>query len=435
MAFLQEYDALAKQGGDPATTAKAQGQLLQRWLALQPLELFAELRDHRPIFVSPGPIVVTKSADVQEVLDRDRYFTVRPYAPKMERIAGTFILGTEEGPRYQRDVSILRLAVRRDDLPSIRAFVAATADQLIDEVMPRRKIEVVSSLSRRVPLRLVGHYFGVPGPDEATLYRWAHTMFWDIFANLSDDPTIREAANVSGREIGSYLDELIAQRRAEIDAGTSQADDVLTRLLRMQCNPSTSFDNATIRSNLIGLLVGAIDTTSKAIIHVIDELLRRPEQLRAARQAALDDNDELFGQYVAEALRFKPQNIFLVRLCEQPYTVARGTPRATAVKPGTIMFVANASAMRDGAEVEAPEEFRIDRPHYEYVHFGHGLHTCFGQYISRVQIEEVVKRLLRAAEIRRAQGPHGEIQYEQIFPSSFTVEFVKKEQAASPHSG
>jgi len=57
------------------------------------------------------------------------------------------------------------------------------------------------------------------------------------------------------------------------------------------------------------------------------------------------------------------------------------------------------------------------------MHFGYGLHTCFGQYINRVQIPGILKPLLKKKGLRRADGNAGQLQYSGPFPSSLEVAF------------
>lgn len=418
MTFLEQYDGFESNGGDPITKA----QFLRTWLAEKPKELFDELRERRPIFESPLGIIITKYTDVLEVLARDQFFSVRLYAPKIERIGGPFIIGMENTPQYERDISILRLAIRREDLPIIRSIIADCVDQLIQAALPQGKIDLVN-VSRVVPTRLIKHYFGVPGPDEATVMRWSRRFFHDIFLNWGDDPAVRDAALASGSEIRAYLDKLIECRQSEIKAGIADTNDVLSRLLQMQHNPTTSLDNIAIRNNLIAFITAAISTTSEAIVNVLNELLRRPEQLVAARQAALSNDDELLTRYVNEALRFKPQSPFVVRSCEQTCTIAKGTDRETHIlKKGTLVFVAHSSAMFDSLQLDAPEKFCVDRPDTDYLHFGYGMHTCFGRYISRIQITEVTKKLLCVNGLRRTTAPDDQVHYDGPFPDSFIVE-------------
>lgn len=422
MGFLTDYDALATQAKDPAAIAAEQSQMVGLWLATKPKDLFDELRETRPIFVSPASTIVTKYADVLEVLSREEAFSVKLYAKKMDRIV-PFILGMGDTPEYQHDASVLRLAIRREDLPAIQNFVTQTSRELLGEHISDGRMDIVKSLSRVVPIRLAGHYFGVAGPDEETMKRWTRSIFFDIFLNLRDTDSVREAALASGVEFRAFVDDLIIKRRDEINHGYGETpDDVLTRLIRMQSSPDASFNDARTRDNIIGIILGAIDTTSKSIAYVVDELLRRPQQLAEARSAALGDNDDLLTRYVFEALRFKPQSAALLRLCEKPYTVGKGTPRATLIKPGTLIFAAASSAMFDASYIDAPEEFRTDRDlDLDYLHFGYGRHMCFGRFISRLQIVGVVKELLRAGELQRIEGPDGEIKNEGPFPDSFVI--------------
>ena len=79
--------------------------------------------------------------------------------------------------------------------------------------------------------------------------------------------------------------------------------------------------------------------------------------------------------------------------------------------------------MMDDTELDAPGEFRAGRPDYDYLLFGWGMHTCFGKYISQVQITEIVRSLLVLDNIRRAPGDAGKLVYDGFFPKSFAVAF------------
>ena len=100
-----------------------------------------------------------------------------------------------------------------------------------------------------------------------------------------------------------------------------------------------------------------------------------------------------------------------------PAPVAKGTPRATTIRKGTTVFPATQSAMFDDRVVDRPNEFHTDRPAYLDMHFGYGMHACFGKYVNRVQIPGILKPLLKKARIARA----GAIEYDGPFPSSLRV--------------
>jgi len=424
MSFLSEYDGLAKASDDPKKVGMAQAGLVQKWLFGQAFELFEELRETRPVFASPAATIVTQYRDVREVLEQDAVFSVKTYAPKVQNLlGGPFVLGMANTPQYERELSIMRLAASRDDIARIRGFVTDAANGIVETAKPGGKIDVVADLTRVVAARLVADYFGVAGPDEPTLMRWMRALFWEIFINLSNDEKVRTNAESVAAELNPYLDELITTRRSEIEAGKEVGDDVLTRMIRLQADPSTHLDDLGIRRCITGIIIGAVDTTSKSVTQAVNQLLERPKELAAARDAASRDDDGAVSRYVFEALRFDPQNDFLYRVCERPYVLAKGTPRATEIPAGSFVIAATLSAMFDSAVVDDPKSFRVDRPPETYMFNGHALHTCFGQHINQIQIPSVAKPLLALPGLRRADGEGGQIRYDGPFPDSLTLHF------------
>jgi cytochrome P450 len=88
---------------------------------------------------------------------------------------------------------------------------------------------------------------------------------------------------------------------------------------------------------------------------------------------------------------------------------------------GAKVLVAVQSAMFDERAVTAPREFRVDRPWSDYLHFGHGLHTCFGLEINRVHLPAMATALLEGPRIARAPGSAGKLQWDGPFPVGLTV--------------
>jgi cytochrome P450 len=81
-----------------------------------------------------------------------------------------------------------------------------------------------------------------------------------------------------------------------------------------------------------------------------------------------------------------------------------------------------ATAMMDGRRVAAPRQFRVERPAMDVLHFGTGLHRCFGEPIARVQMAAIAAALLRRGEPRRARSG-GRLDWDGPFPARLGVEF------------
>ena len=235
-------------------------------------------------------------------------------------------------------------------------------------------------------------------------------------------PRCRKRRLPNWAALNAYLNNLIATRKTEIAADPARYDDFLSRLLKIENAQPGSVDDDTIRRILGGTIVGTVDTNSKAIAQALDQLLDRPDALAAAQEAAVANDDAKVTAYVFEALRFNPQNPFLLRHCEQDTIVAKGTPRERTIPKGSLVIVGTTSAMFDVDKFPDPENFHADRPYADYIHFGYGNHTCFGQHIAHIVIPFTAKSLLRKTNLRRAETD-GQIIYDGAFPDRWLLEF------------
>ena len=384
--------------------------------------IFTLLRRICPILVLGKRALVTRHADVLEVLTRDTDFTIAEInEARINQSSGPFILGMDRSPQYDTEAATLREAVRPDDLERIRSLVKQNATDLVTAARPSGRIDVVSSLARVVAIRTVDSYFGIPAPDDATMMRWMRDIFHDIFLNPTSDASVHRDAMRSSAELHQHMDRVIAARKSELHE-PDQPDDVLGRLLLLQNAEHAWLDDNSLRRNLAGLILGAAETTSKFATLAIDELLRRPIALAGARAAALAGEMPTVRNYAYEAVRFNPHHPAQVRFCKREAELAAGTPRARKIPSGTTVFVATLSAMFDPNVFIEPTAFRADRQ-TEYLHFGDGMHRCFGRAINAVQIPEIVAALLRLPNLRRAPGRAGRIAYDGPFPDRLILEF------------
>jgi cytochrome P450 len=398
------------------TTRLANNAALLRLLA-RPLRRFV------PVLSIGRVVVVTRHADVVDVLERDEDFTIAEVnAATMDRIDGPFILGMDRSELFTRERAILQGCVHPSDPERIRDFVTATAGELVAAAAARGRIDVVQDLARPAATRLVASYFGVPGPDEATMMGWMRILFWEAFMNSGGDLLVRRAGVRAAAELHMYVDELIAAERAGLDGGGHRPDTMLTRLIRAQADPATRLSDEGVRRNICGVIVGAVDTTSKATAQLVDQLLRHEGALRGAQQAARDGDMQVVAQYAFEALRFNPLNPVLVRHVARDAVIAEGTRHRRPVPSGHTVYAAVLPAMFDNRVFPDPETFRHDRLPAADLNFGHGMHSCFGRYVNQIQIPELVAALLRCDGLRRASGREGRMEYEGPFPDRLLVD-------------
>ncbi|MGW4469895.1 cytochrome P450 [Nonomuraea sp. NPDC004354] len=392
MGHLDRYDDVLAR--DPMAAFG----LVREWMRTEWRELYAELRSRRPVFVTPVFTVVTRFADVTEVLSDEEVFSVRSFGPRLDAaLGGAFMLARDATAMNWRDKGLMRYVLDPDDVVEVRALAGRLADEALDAAAPYGKIDVVHDLFRPVALGVCAEYFGFPGPDPQTLSRWSRTIITDCFANYLGDPAVQAASVEAGRQMMAYLRERLAVRRS----GAGPSGDVFGRLA------ATDFDDERLVINMAGLALGFLESAPGAMVEATEQLLLRPDVLAAA---ACDDD---FDRYVWEALRFNPFFKLLPRICERDHELS-GTP----IPAGTFVLAAVASAMFDGDVLAEPESFRLDRPGRHQLFFGHGHHACLGVHPARVVICEAVRRLLRRPGVQVIEGVS---RSNGIFPDRFVL--------------
>lgn len=403
-----------KQASKPSTKTKLLD-TLKGWALNHTDFIFGVLRWVKPILSVKAFTLVTRYQDVQEVLSRDDAFNVT-YAEKMHAITNgsNFFLGMPPSPRYQQDVSNSRIALRRTDIETI---VSPLVDKISQEIVSKHSgnIDFVKDLSSVVPARLVAEYIGIPGPSQIELVEWTSHMFhYLFFPNTTPDEDKKALEDAA--KARNYIDQLILKRKNT----SERKDDVLGRFLDLQSASLPGTSDTDIRNNLIGIIIGAIPTTSKAATLVLQYLLENPKALSSAQSAARDNDIEKLNQHVLESLRFKAFNPGVFRQCTQDYTIARGTFRSKTIKKGSTVLASTQSGMMDGRKIKKPKKFDIGRPPSAYMPYGYGLHTCFGQYINNVQIALILKSVLVKENL---QADIANPTLDGPFPTSFPISY------------
>lgn len=386
------------------TPLKQQWPLVRKWMDEEPLALYAELREFRPVLKLPELTIVTRFSDCASVLRQHDIFSVALYKPKQ----GDFWMAQDDTAMHWREKSIMRSVLDLEQLADIRCFVAEKASMLLHNA--QGCIDAVNGLCRALPIALVQERFGFDESDPKDLLEWSYWNQYDAFHNQPFDSVVVEdpalivtKRKASGERISAYLVELIQRRAAELKAGKVNNDPV-TRLLKLSMSGALEFDIPRVAQNAGGLLIGSVETTSHAAINALSWLLERPEQLSVAVSAASNDDPAEFDGYVFEALRFNPAFPYFFRVCEKATQLAAGTDYAHDITPGTTVMALTHSAMFDETAFPDPKRFKPTRPWTNAFHFGQGIHECLGRHIAQAMIPEIVRQVLLLPGVHAA-GP------------------------------
>ncbi|HEV3190391.1 MAG TPA: cytochrome P450, partial [Polyangiaceae bacterium] len=394
------------------------------------------LRRSSPVFRVGSTLIVTGQPQVREVFSRPKDFLFGfGNGPKMK--LGPFLFGMDASRQYFDEKAVLaRGAIKDTDIDRFGFLVREHANRVLKEKDekdgPGRsgRIDLVSEFIEPVLLRAGADFYGVKLDQaesayvdaprgEQTYAQWIRKLGGVVGSSWPAPFGLEALANHLAAEMATFIAKQVPAAPSKSVIGTLKelassvgAGEAIDERphgcpAHKYRPPASSLPTADDIARCVGGLMLAGAAAIKASTLALHELLGRPSVLPDAVALARVGQARTIEGYAWEALRFRPAFPFLVRYCPRATTLATSTQYETAVPAGARVFISPLAAMFDPLGVERPEEFIPTRPSTTYLHFGFGLHRCFGELLAARAIGELLTCLL-AQRVLEA----GRIQYE-----------------------
>jgi cytochrome P450 len=286
-----------------------------------------------------------------------------------------------DGEEHRRLRGPAASGVASNSVDVIEPYIRHRAGELIDAFAGDGHTEFISSYADRLPVNVIGHYFGFDPTDHVPMGRDSRTAASIVMGHrFASDQEQIEAARAWVR-----TEEVIA--RYLTDRRDAPRDDLTSTLLAAYA-PGTGPLSPQLLDHLVALLFGVYlpghITTSAILGNGIVRLLSHPDQWRL-----LCERPELIPNAVEEIARYDTPTHVFRRVTTRETVLAGHTLPA-----GTELAVWLAAANRDEDAIDRAEEFDITRPpRTGHVVFGHGAHFCPGAALARREVE-ITLRLL-----------------------------------------
>lgn len=372
-----------------------------------PHEVFAELREQRPVWFHPatpnvpggeGFWVLSRYADVAAAAadattfssvtggDRDGGGTLIEDLPI--GFSGVLLNMTDD-PFHQRFRSLLTPAVSAGAIAAMERDLRERAASIVADAVERGEVDLLVQVAAELPLQAAAALLGVPQEDRARLIEWADaTLDYDD----RDLGGTSERAAEAAAAMFAYGDDLIARRRRE------PGDDLLSAAVH-----GTVEDDGTRRplrqdelQLLFSLLVAAgTETTRNTLAIGLAQLASSPEDWDAVHR-----DRTLVPDTVEEMLRWASSTPYNRRTVTRDVQV--GGEQLGAGDKVTLWW---ASANRDPSAFDRPDQFDLRRRPNRHLAFGHGAHFCLGARLARTEIRVLVEELLDRVEHMEQTGP------------------------------
>ncbi|MEU3557708.1 cytochrome P450 [Streptomyces fragilis] len=367
-----------------------------------PDPLFTRLREERPVvrvrWNGGGHAwIVTRHADVRQVLDDTRFSRAASYAPDAPKFSGLFqappgMIVSLDPPDHTRLRVLAEQAFSPARIEGMRPRVREMAGRLLDALEKEpdgTPVDLVEGFAAPLAMGVICELLGVPEEDRGQFLVWVRQ-----FADVSGP----EELAVEGREkLGAYIAGLVGGKQA------APADDVLSALITAR-NGEDRLDFGELVGLGYTLLGGGFDSAAGQISNFALTLLDRHQDL----WRRLGEHPEEVPAAVEELLR--TVNLTGNDTSGMPRIATEDVEIGGATIPaGDAVFLSFASANRDAAVFADPETVDFGRADNPHLAFGHGIHHCLGAPLARVELAVALEELTRRFPDARLAVPEGEL--------------------------
>ncbi len=372
-----------------------------------PHEVFAELREQRPVWFHPATPNVPGGEGFWVLSRFDDVAAAAADASTFSSVTGGgrdgggtliedlpigfsgVLLSMTDDPFHQRFRSLLTPAVSARAIAAMEQDLRERAASIVADAVGRGEVDLLVQVAAELPLQAAAALLGVPQSDRARLIEWADaTLDYDD----RDLGGTSERAAEAAAAMFAYGDDLIARRRRE------PGDDLLSAAV--QGSVEEDGVRRPLRQDelqlLFSLLVAAgTETTRNTIAVGVAQLASSPEDWDAVHR-----DRSLVPDAVEEMLRWASSTPYNRRTVTRDVEV--GGERLGAGDKVTLWW---ASANRDPDAFDRPDHFDLHRRPNRHLAFGHGAHFCLGVRLARTEIRVLVEELLDRVERLEQTGP------------------------------
>jgi cytochrome P450 len=347
-----------------------------------PYPIYAQLRSSSPVLHLPPPVDLWMIFDydgVKRALSDHESFSSAVPAPK-----DWFLFF--DPPRHTKLRALISGAFTPRVISNLEPRIRELSRELLDAAMKSGEMDLALDYAVPLPMKVIAEMVGIPAADWSRFKSWSDGLLKLSYSMRGMEADAEAATALSGftavtAEMNVYLAEMIEQRRA------APKDDLLSRLIAAEVD-----GEQLSQSEILGffqlLIVGGQETTTNLINNAILCFIDWPEQLTRLREVP-----ELLPSAIEEVLRFRSPIQWLMRTPKHDIEM-----RGTIIPAGKLVLAMVGSANRDPKHFRDPDRFDISRHPNLHTAFGHGIHSCLGAALARLESKIALSDLLERAD-------------------------------------
>jgi cytochrome P450 len=354
-----------------------------------PTEMYRRLRDEAPVYFNEtyGFYALSRFADVVTAHRDWQGFSsaygldVITLAKRDPELIGSYrSIIMMDPPLHDTFRALVSRVFTPRAVTSLEPMIREVITGYLGAVQERDEFDAVADFGAPFPVEVISRMLGVPEGERQQIRHWIDVSLHREPGQLEPSPE-NETAMI---ESGAYFFDLATKKRA------NPGDDMLSRLTQVTVDrgdgTQTGLDDAEIAGFAVLLGGAGAETVTKLVGNAVVLFARHPDQW----QKVVDDPEKI-SRAVEEILRYVPPSQYQGRFSMEDRTFEGGT-----IPAGHPVLLITGSATRDPRAFDRADEFDIERPPNVAIGFGHGVHSCLGAALarmeSRIALEELAQR-------------------------------------------
>jgi cytochrome P450 len=339
-----------------------------------PYPLYSQMRAASPALRVPPPFdawMIFDYEGVRRALTDVETFSSRVPAPQW------FIF--LDPPVHTKLRGLISRAFTPGVVAGQEARIREISRTLLDAHADRGEIDLATEYSAPFAMRVISGMIGIPEAEWARFRAWSDVIMRLSFSRSGGEEAEQALADyrATTAEMSVWLGETIAERLRD------PQPDLLTRLVEAEVEGQRLSSNDIL--GFIQLLIAAgQETTANLISNTMLALLENPGELELLRS-----NPELLPGAIEEGLRFRSPLQWLMRVPRRDIEMHGQT-----IPAGKLVLAVAGSANRDEKHFPNPGRFDIRREPNLHLGFGHGIHSCLGAALARLEMRIALSDLL-----------------------------------------
>lgn len=305
-----------------------------------------------------------------------RGFSLDDMPPELLEMLGSII--AMDDPKHQQYRRLVQVAFSPRAIRQMTGYVAELATAIVERIREQREFDFVETVGANLPFQVIADLLGIPVADRPRLRELIDLILGVNDGEVSDvDTSLRAVA-----EFFEYTIGLGRSRR------NNPGDDITSHLMQAEVD-GKRLSAQEFGSFVILLAAAGNDTTRTGLSWAMHLLSQHPDQKRVLAH----DFDSYATNAIEEVLRWSSPVLHMRR------TAVVDVPLGEhVIAAGDKVVVWYLAANHDSAVFADPAHFDIHRENArDNIAFGAGgPHFCLGAGLARMEIREVLGKLLTA---------------------------------------